>query len=106
MTFKIKRKKTILDKENLILFGYDVKLDTINGGFTNFDIGNEEELIDSVLEGINDSILNSKDINKRPYYITLSIILFSKLNNLTSIEYITDNYDSIVNREDIVNAYI
>ena len=104
MTFKIKRKKTILDKENLILFGYDIKLDTINGGFTNFDIGNEEELIDYVLEEINDSILDSNNINRRPYYITLSIILFSKLNNVTSIEYITDNYVSIVNREDIVSS--
>lgn len=104
MTFKIKRKKTILDKENLILFGYDVKLDIINGGFTNFDIGNEEELIDSVLEEINDSVLDSNNINRRPYYITLSIILFSKLNNVTSIEYITDNYVSIVNREDIVSS--
>lgn len=104
MIFKIKRKKTILDKENLILFGYDVKLDITNSGFTNFDIGNEEDLIDSVLEEINDNILNSNDINKRPYYITLSIILFSKLNNLTSIEYITDNYVSIINREDIVSS--
>ena len=105
MTFKIKRQKNFFNKENSIFFVYDARLNVINGVFDNFDIGNEEELIDSILKEINDDMLKQNNSSNRPYYITLSIILFSQLQNIVSIEYVTDNYVSIISRDEI-NKYI
>ena len=97
MKIILKRKLNILGEENLIKFIFDVKLENDKQSFKNFDIGNEEELIDSLL---NDDILSKLNSHK-PIDYSLSVYFFSKINNLNEISYENTKMISHINREEI-----
>ena len=65
-----------------------------------FDIDNEKELINRILNDIDYILLNN--IKKQPLYQFLSVFFFLKIKKLSSIEYENDDTISIVNRDDIV----
>ena len=97
MKIILKRKLKILGEENLIKFIYNIELENDNQSFKNFDIGNEEELIDYLLKN---DILSKLDSHK-PIYYSLSIYFFSKINNLNEISYENTKMISHINRKEI-----
>ena len=99
MKILIKRNKRILGKENIIKFIYDVELEQDKMGFKNFDIGNEEELINSLLTNLTDEFFVK--LNK-PLYLALSIYFFSNIKKVNEISYENEDYVSIVNKKDIL----
>ena len=99
MKLLIKRNKRILGKDNIIKFIYDVELEHDKMGFKNFDIGNEEELINSLLANLTEEFFVK--LNK-PLYLVLSIYFFSNIKNLNEISYENEDYISVVNKKDIL----
>ena len=97
MKIILKRKLNILGEENLIKFIYDVELENDKQSFKNFDIGNEEELIDYLLKN---DILSKFDSHK-PIYYSLSIYFFSKINNLNEISYENTKMVSHISRKEV-----
>ena len=99
MKYIIKRNINLFDRYNIIKFGYDVKINN-NNGFENFDIGNEEIKIDSLIKTLDDNTINK--LNKvNPIYISLSIYFFDNLTKLETIEYETSNAISKISRQDL-----
>ena len=101
MKYIIKRNLNLLGNNNAIKFGYNVKLNDNKNGFKNFDIGNEEIMIDSLLKNLSDNSILELD-GKSPIYVSLSNYFFTNLTNLDTIEYETDNFIAKVMRDDIV----
>ena len=99
MKILIKRNIKILGKENIIKFIYNVELGKDKMSFKNFDIGNEEELVNSLLANLNDDFFLK--LNKQ-LYLGLSNYFFSNIKNLYEISYENEDYISIVNRKDIL----
>lgn len=100
MKYIIKRNINLFGKNNIVKFEYDVKLNKTNNGFENFDIGNEESLIDSLLANLNDETISS--LNKiSPIYISLANYIFNNLTNLCGIEYETSDTVSKILRDDL-----
>ena len=99
MKILIKRNLKILGKENVIKFVYDVELEQDKMSFKNFDIGNEEELVNLLLTNLNDDFFLK--LNKQ-LYLWLSNYFFSNIKNLYEISYENEDYISIVNRKDIL----
>ena len=58
MKILIKRNLKILGKENVIKFIYNVELEQDKMSFKNFDIGNEEELVSSLLANLKDDFFS------------------------------------------------
>ena len=101
MKYIIKRNIDLFGKSNTIRFGYNVKLNNNKNGFGNFDIGNEEILINNLLKKIDDKII--KDLNKiNPIYISLSNYLFANLPKLYSLEYETNDTVAKIKRQDFI----
>lgn len=73
-------------KTNIIKFGYNVKINNNGNGFENFDIGNEEIIINNLLNPLNQETINKlNEIN--PIYISLSKYFFDNDQKLSAIEY-------------------
>lgn len=102
MKYIIKRNVDLFGKNNIIKFGYNVKLNNNKNGFENFDIGTEEILIDNLLKKIDDKII--KDLNKiNPIYISLSNYLFANLPKLYSLEYETNDILAKIKRQELID---
>lgn len=100
MKYIIKRNLSILGDENIIKFEYNVKINDSKNGFENFDIGNEEIAIDSLLKKLNnETILKLNEFN--PIYISMSNYFFENLSNLIAIEYETKSTISKIKRPDL-----
>ena len=52
MKYIIKRNINLFGKNNIIKFGYNVKINKNGNGFENFDIGNEEIVMDTKRDSI------------------------------------------------------
>ena len=90
----------MLEIDNVIHFIYNVDLDSNKMGFKKFDINDEEEIIDSILNKLDNNALINLNEDK-PLYISLSQLFFSKIKKLDSIEYENLKHISIINREDL-----
>ena len=99
MKILIKKNIKILGRKNIIKFIYNVELEQNKMGFKNFDVANEEEIINELLTNLNDEFFLK--LNK-PLYLALSIYFFSNIKELSEISYENDDYVSIVNKKDIL----
>jgi hypothetical protein len=90
----------MLGIDNAINFIYNVELDSHKMGFKEFDINDEEEIIDSILNRLDNNVLIKLNEDK-PLYVSLSKLFFSKIKKLESIEYENLKHISIINREDL-----
>ncbi len=100
MKYIIKRNINLFGKINIIKFGYNVKINNSENGFENFDIGNEEIIINNLLKTLNTETV--KKLNeKSPIYISLSKYFFDNNRELCAIEYETDMAISRITREDL-----
>ena len=87
-------------KNNIIKFCYNVKINNNGNGFENFDIGNEEIIINDLLKPLNQDTINRlNEIN--PIYISLSKYFFDNNKKLSAIEYENDVAISRITREDL-----
>ena len=57
MKYIIKRSINLFGKNNIIKFCYNVKINNNGNGFENFDIGNEEIIINDLLKPLNQDLL-------------------------------------------------
>jgi len=100
MKYIVKRNINLFGKDNIIKFGYNVKINSSKNGFENFDIGNEEIMIDSLLTKLDvETISKLNEVN--PIYISLSDYFFSNLTKLCAIEYETNSTISRITRQDL-----
>ena len=86
MEYIIKRNINLFGKNNIIKFGYNVKINKNGNGFENFDIGNEEIVINNLLESLNQETINKLN-EKNPIYISLSKYFFDNNKKISTIEY-------------------
>ena len=89
MEYIIKRKLNLFGVTNIIKFYYNVTI--TENKFENFDIGNEEELIDE--------LINNLDI-KNTSYLLVSQYFFKKIKNLNFLEYETEKFISKISRDE------
>lgn len=100
MKYIIKKSINLFGKTNIIKFGYNVKINTNGNGFENFDIGNEEIIINNLLNPLNQETINKlNEIN--PIYISLSKYFFDNNQKLSAIEYENDIAISKITRDDL-----
>ncbi|NMA51012.1 MAG: hypothetical protein GX951_04100 [Mollicutes bacterium] len=100
MKYIIKRNINLFGKTNIIKFGYNVKINNNGNGFENFDIGNEEIIINDLLKPLNQETINKlNEIN--PIYVSLSKYFFDNNKKLTFIEYENDIAISRISRDDL-----
>ncbi len=100
MKYKIKRNLSLSGNDTIIKFEYNVKINNSRNGFENFDIGNEEIIIDNLLKKLNnETILKLNEIN--PIYISMSNYFFNNLTKLSAIEYETLSSISRIERQDL-----
>ena len=100
MKYIIKRSINLFGKNNIIKFGYNVKINNNGNGFENFDIGNEEIIINDLLKPLNQDTINRlNEIN--PIYISLSKYFFDNNKKLSATEYENDVAISRITREDL-----
>ena len=104
MKYIIKRNIVLFGNNNIIKFGYNVKINDSKNGFENFDIGNEEEAIDELLNKL-DSNLIARLNEMAPIYISLSSYLFNNLAKLCAIEYEANYAISKITRQDLINNH-
>lgn len=100
MKYIIKRNINLFGKTNIIKFGYNVKINNTKNGFENFDIGNEEIIINNLLNSLNQESINKlNEIN--PIYISLSKYFFDNIQKLSAIEYENDITISRITRDEL-----
>ena len=100
MKYIIKRSNNMFGKNNIIKFCYNVKINNNGNGFENFDIGNEEIIINDLLKPLNQDTINRlNEINL--IYISLSKYFFDNNKKLSAIEYENDVAISRITREDL-----
>ena len=100
MKYIIKRNINLFGKINIIKFGYNVKINNNGNGFENFDIGNEEIIINDLLKPLNQDTINRlNEIN--PIYISLSKYFFDNNKKLSAIEYENDVAISRITRDEL-----
>ena len=100
MKYIIKRKINLFGKINIIKFGYNVKINNNGNGFENFDIGNEEIVINNLLKPLNQETINKLN-EKNPIYISLSKYFFDNNKKLSTIEYENDVAISKITRDEL-----
>lgn len=100
MKYIIKRNIDLFGKINIIKFSYNVKINNNENGFEDFDIGNEEIIIDNLLKPLNQETINIMN-EKNPIYISLSKYFFDNNKKLSAIEYENDMHISRITREDL-----
>ncbi len=103
MKYIIKRNFNLFGKENIIKFEYNVHLNKTKNGFEDFDIDNEEIMINDLLTKL-DVIAIRKLDEVKPLYVTLSNYFFEKLEKLYAIEYETLDAVSKIFREDLYSS--
>lgn len=104
MKYIIKRNIDLFGKKNIIKFEYNVHLNKTKNGFEDFDIDNEEIMINELLTKLDiDTIRKLNEV--KPIYITLSNYFFEKLEMLYAIEYETLNAISKIFREDLYSNF-
>lgn len=104
MKYIIKRNIDLFGKKNIIKFEYNVYLNKTKNGFEDFDIDNEEIMIDELLTKLDiDTIRKLNEV--KPLYITLSNYFFEKLEMLYAIEYETLDAISKISREDLYSNF-
>lgn len=89
MKYIIKRNINLFGKINIIKFDYNVKINNNGNGFENFDIRNEEIVINNLLKTLNQETINKLN-EKNPIYITLPKYFFDNNKKLSAIEYEND----------------
>ena len=89
MKYIIKRNINLVGKINIIKFDYNVKFNNSGNCFENFDIRNEEIVINNLLKTLNQETINKLN-EKNPIYITLSKYFFDNNKKLSAIEYEND----------------
>lgn len=100
MKYIIKRNINLFGTPNIIKFGYNVKINNNGNGFENFDIGNEEIIINDLLKHLNQETINKlNEVN--PIYVSLSKYFFDNNVRLSAIEYENNTTISRVTREDL-----
>lgn len=100
MKYIIKRNINLFGTPNIIKFSYNVKINNNGNGFENFDIGNEEIIINDLLKHLNQETINKlNEVN--PIYVSLSKYFFDNNVRLSAIEYENDTTISRVTREDL-----
>lgn len=100
MKYIIKRNLNLFGNNNIIKFEYNVKINSSKNGFENFDIGNEEIILNNLLSKLsNETILKLNEIN--PIYISLSNYFFDNLIQLSAIEYETLSNISRIERQEL-----
>lgn len=100
MKYIIKRNLNLFGNNNIIKFEYNVKINKSRNGFENFDIGNEEIVLDNLLKKLNnEAIIKLNETN--PIYISLSNYFFDNLAKLFAIEYETLSTVSRIERQDL-----
>ena len=102
MKYIIKRNIDLFSKENIIKFEYNVQLNKAKNGFEDFDIDNEEIMIDELLTKLDIDTIRKLD-KVKPLYVSLSDYFFEKFEKLYAIEYETLDAVSKVFREDLYN---
>ena len=100
MKYIIKRKINLFGKINIIKFGYNVKINNNGNGFENFDIGNEEIVINNLLKPLNQEVINKLN-EKNPIYISLSKYFFDNNKKISTIEYENDVAISKITRDEL-----
>lgn len=100
MKYIIKRSINLYGKINIIKFGYNVKINVNGNGFDNFDIDNEEIIINNLLKTLNEETINKLN-EENPIYISLSKYFFDNILKLNDIEYESDIFASNITREDL-----
>ena len=99
MKYIIKRNINLFGRNNIIKFGYIVKINNSKNGFENFDIGNEEHLIDNLL----------KELNEEKNTLINEIKIIEKnsndlLNEINKIKKENENI-KILEKQKIINNY-
>ena len=102
MKYIIKRNIDLFSKENIIKFEYNVQLNKAKNGFEDFDIDNEEIMIDELLTKLDIDTIRKLD-KVKPLYVSLSDYFFEKFEKLYAIENETLDAVSKVFREDLYN---
>lgn len=100
MKYIMKRNIDLFGKINIIKFGYNVKINSNGNGFENFDIGNEEIIINNLLKSLNQETINKLN-EMNSIYISLSKYFFDNTKKLSAIEYENDIAISRITREDL-----
>ena len=100
MKYIIKRNINLVGKINIIKFDYNVKINNNGNGFENFDIRNEEIVINNLLKTLNQETINKLN-EKNPIYISLSKYFFDNDKKLIAIEYENDVTISRITRDDL-----
>ena len=100
MKYIIKRNIDLFGKINIIKFSYNVKINNNENGFEDFDIGNEEIIINNLLKPLNQETINKMN-EKNPIYISLSKYFFDNNKKLCAIEYENDMHISRITRDDL-----
>ena len=100
MKYIIKRNINLFGKINIIKFGYNVKINNNGNGFENFDIGNEEIVINNLLKPLNQEVINKLN-EKNPIYISLSKYFFDNNKKISTIEYENDVAISKITRDEL-----
>ena len=72
MKYIIKRNIDLFSKENIIKFEYNVQLNKAKNGFEDFDIDNEEIMIDELLTKLDIDTIRKLD-KVKPLYVSLSV---------------------------------
>ena len=102
MRYVIKRNINLFWNDNIIKFGFNVKISANRMGFENFDIDNKEISIDNLLEKLDTETIIQLS-RKNPIYISLSDYFFENIIDLCDIEYETSKSLSKVTRQDFIN---
>ena len=100
MKYIIKRNINLFGKNNIIKLGYNVKINNNGNGFENFDIGNEEIVINNLLKPLNQEVINKLN-EKNPIYISLSKYFFDNNKKISTIEYENDVAISKITRDEL-----
>ena len=103
MKYIIKRNFNLFGKENIIKFEYNVHLNKTKNGFEDFDIDNEEIMINDLLTKLDTDKIRKLD-EVKPLYVSLSNYFFERLEKLYAIEYETLDAVSKIFREDLYSS--
>lgn len=93
MQYIIKRNINLLKKDNIIKFCFNIKFNKNKNGFKNFDINNQEIIIDNLLNKINKEYKDS--------YMLVSKYFFDNIKELYFIEYENDLVIFKISRKDL-----
>ena len=94
MKYIIKRNIDLFSKKNIIKFEYNVHLNKTKNGFEDFDIDNEEIMIDELLTKLDIDTIRKLD-KVKPLYVFLSDYFFEKIEKTKKLLYDTSRIKRI-----------